>query len=199
MKILFNGCSYCYGAELQNPHITRYSKLISERFNSDDVNISANGSSNQKIFYDCYKHIQVESFDACVISITFLERFMLPYNDKFLQINPSSFKSTIYDKLSKMIYSISDYKTWYEYHSFYISMFSEYCNYKNIKYIYHFVSEKDRDIFFNEFPHKDSLIYKTFNQICKENGLAKGPGHHPLEDGHRIYADYLISEIHNKI
>ena len=40
MKILFNGCSWTEGAELENPEEERYSRLVCNELGADEKNIA---------------------------------------------------------------------------------------------------------------------------------------------------------------
>jgi hypothetical protein len=50
VKYLYtNGCSYTEGCGLDNPEKERYSKLLADKFNAEDINQSEGGCSNQRI------------------------------------------------------------------------------------------------------------------------------------------------------
>ncbi len=47
---LYNGCSFVWGDELVDPSNSRFSKLISDELGIQEVNLSMNGASNDRIF-----------------------------------------------------------------------------------------------------------------------------------------------------
>lgn len=59
MKILFNGCSFTWGDELENREEHRFSTLVSRHYNASHANISACGVSN-----DAIARTTMEWFDA---------------------------------------------------------------------------------------------------------------------------------------
>ena len=58
MKIYVNGDSYAWGAELENPEQDRFSKLISNQFECEEINQSICGNSNHIIFPTTKKWIE---------------------------------------------------------------------------------------------------------------------------------------------
>ena len=44
--ILFDGCSWTKGEELEHPQEERYSKLICDELGAEETNLAANGGSN---------------------------------------------------------------------------------------------------------------------------------------------------------
>jgi len=58
MKIYVNGDSYAWGAELENPEQDRFSKLISNQFECEEINQSMCGNSNHIIFPTTKKWIE---------------------------------------------------------------------------------------------------------------------------------------------
>jgi len=58
IKYLYsNGCSYTEGYGLDNPEKERYSKFLANKFTAEDINQSAGGGSNQRIFRTTYNWI----------------------------------------------------------------------------------------------------------------------------------------------
>ena len=49
MKIYFDGCSWTWGAELEDPYQSRFSKIISDKLGAEEYNISKRGASNHRI------------------------------------------------------------------------------------------------------------------------------------------------------
>ena len=58
MKILISGCSNTWGAELDNPLGERYSRLVSDHFNADEINVSDCGASVHMVSTFALNHIK---------------------------------------------------------------------------------------------------------------------------------------------
>ena len=75
MKIYFDGCSWCWGAELQNPFQSRFSKLVCDHYNAEEYNISKRGASNQRIVRQLLvDHKNISEFDLVIIQLTYPQR-----------------------------------------------------------------------------------------------------------------------------
>ena len=69
MKLLFLGCSWTWGDELQNREKERYSSIIGKRLNADVVNLGENGFSNHaiaRIFLDQ----NLDQYDYVFVQLT---------------------------------------------------------------------------------------------------------------------------------
>ena len=69
MKLLFLGCSWTWGDELQNREKDRYSSIIGKRLNADVVNLAENGFSNHaiaRIFLDQ----NLDQYDYVFVQLT---------------------------------------------------------------------------------------------------------------------------------
>ena len=75
MKILFSGDSFTYGDELENHERDRYSKLVSDHFHAEEINLATNGASNDKIVRNVFEHLSLWDVDAIVIQFSVLSRF----------------------------------------------------------------------------------------------------------------------------
>ena len=75
MKILFSGDSFTYGDELENHKKDRYSKLVSDHFHAEEINLATNGASNDKIVRNVFEHLSLWDVDAIVIQFSVLSRF----------------------------------------------------------------------------------------------------------------------------
>jgi len=77
MKILFNGCSWTYGGELNDELRIekRYSRLVSHHFGAEEVNIANNGISNEKIIRHLLNPKEPKTdYDLIVIQMTYPAR-----------------------------------------------------------------------------------------------------------------------------
>ena len=195
-KILFNGCSYCFGDELKDNEKSRYSRLICDELGAEEINISKNGNSNYKIITDTYNYLQNNDVDIVSIGITYLERFCIPYKDILITINPSNTRAfkPVYDILAKLVYSSTNHETWFLYYSPLYDMLETYCKSKNIKTVYHCVKEKDLRLFTEKTDL--NLFEIPFNKFAKSN-YPMGKHYHPLEEAHEAYASLLVDKFRN--
>ena len=71
MKIYFDGCSWCWGAELQDHFQSRFSKLVCDHYNAEEYNISKRGASNARMGRQLLvDHKDLSEFDLIVIQMT---------------------------------------------------------------------------------------------------------------------------------
>ncbi len=75
MKILFCGDSFTFGDELENNERDRFSKLVSDHFNAEEINLSTNGASNDKIVRNVFEYLSLWDADAVVVQFSVLSRF----------------------------------------------------------------------------------------------------------------------------
>ena len=194
--ILFDGDSFCYGAEL-NDISKRYSDEIGRVLNHNIINLATVGSSNQKIISRSYEYIQQNPVDLCVIGLTFLERFSLPFNNKILNWNgnPDISRSPSQERhlLAKYIYSKNkDVSIWYRYHLPFINMFNDACKLRKIPVIYHANNSTIRKIFIDSGL---DVLPVSFMELTRVYNFALGPELHPLQEAHQKYAEYLTPSI----
>ena len=87
MKILFSGDSFTYGDELENHKNDRFSKLVSDHFHAEEINLGTNGASNDKIVRNVFEHLSLWDVDAVVIQFSVLARFdVYNHNDPAILI-----------------------------------------------------------------------------------------------------------------
>ena len=196
MTILFDGDSFCYGAELSDIS-KRYSDEIGRTLNHNIINLATVGSSNQKIISRSYDYIQQNPVHLCVIGLTFLERFSLPFNSKILNWNGNlahSVNSKERHLLAKYIYSTNkDFSIWYKYHLPFIQMFNDACKLRNIPVIYHANNSSIRKSFIDSGI---DVLPVSFIELTKEYSLV---GLHPSQEAHQKYAEYLSPFIIKKL
>ena len=77
MKILFSGDSFTYGDELSNREKDRFSRLVSEHYSAEEINVAENGSSNDKIVRKVFEYLNLFDADAVVIQFSVLSRYEL--------------------------------------------------------------------------------------------------------------------------
>ena len=70
MKILFHGCSITWGDELEDRENERYSKLVSDKFDTKDNNIALCGNSNDLIVRSAIDYLKENKVDIVVLQFT---------------------------------------------------------------------------------------------------------------------------------
>ena len=64
MKILFHGCSITWGDELEDRENERYSKLVSDKFDTKENNIALCGNSNDRIVRETIEYLKTSKVDV---------------------------------------------------------------------------------------------------------------------------------------
>ena len=102
MKIYFDGCSWTWGAELEDPYQSRFSKIISDKLGAEEYNISKRGASNHRIVRQLLvDHKNISEFDLVIIQLT------LPHREEYYDKRSEKFKDcTNWSQVAK--YSLKD-------------------------------------------------------------------------------------------
>ena len=75
MKIYFDGGSWCWGSELEDPTQSRYSKIICDHYGIDEYNISKRGACNSRLTRQLLvDHKNIKEFDLVIIQLTYPQR-----------------------------------------------------------------------------------------------------------------------------
>jgi hypothetical protein len=203
-KILFSGCSYTAGAELQDNEKSRYSTITSSQLNVESKNIARNGNSNWNILFDTLDEFTKETYDYCVIQLSFFNRITLPINNILVPCNPEV-KGTDYNGHLLLKYLSTTNTNTNIYADYYIPLI------KNFNLIAKSVYNITPIYFFRDSQHKNYIVSNididycdiTFQDIIGNSKNPKckfGAKFHPLEDGHQMLADQLfIPEIKRRI
>ena len=93
MKIYFDGCSHTWGAGLETPELSRYSKIVSDHFGAEEYNIAQRGGSDKRVLRNLLE-TDLEPYDYVVVQLTCKNRteFFDDDNKKWVQINLSSLR-----------------------------------------------------------------------------------------------------------
>lgn len=199
-KILFNGCSWTYGAEL--PVFSeyewekwRYSTIVANNFRCEHLNIAMNGSSNDRIVRTTIEELENNKYDLVVVQWSLHERTEINETSdysKFIKLSPNRAKIINCEK------SILYYRELYGPYMGTINyqknkyLLSQYLKSKNINYFY--INHSKSIEFTNPFSvlpqDKDILVLKDILQIgdyCENR--------HPNIQGHKKIANCLIDHI----
>ena len=89
MKIYFDGCSMTkgFGYLGDNYEDVRWSKLLCNKLNAEEYNVSKSGGSNQRILRNLAREYFDEQFDMAVIQLTFISRTEYHDGSNFVPIN----------------------------------------------------------------------------------------------------------------
>lgn len=74
MRIYFDGCSWTFGGELENPFEERFSKIICDELGAQEINLSRPGGSNDRIVRQLLVENNIEEYDLVIIQMTFPAR-----------------------------------------------------------------------------------------------------------------------------
>ena len=123
MRALFNGCSFVWGDELKDPMNSRFSKLLSDKINMQEINLSLKGGSNDRIFRTTMDYLQTSPKpDIMIIVWSGIDRFEYidvmekdQHDEYYLQCSPSRINQTEYRRLKPhligyMLRILDDYK-----------------------------------------------------------------------------------------
>lgn len=96
-KALFNGCSFVWGDELQDPMNSRFSKLFANETGMEEINLSIRGASNPRIYRTTIDWIQENGMpDVMIIVWSGIDRFEYvdpiekdKHDEYYLQCSPS--------------------------------------------------------------------------------------------------------------
>ena len=104
-KFYFNGCSHTYGDELVDPKKSRWSRVVCDHFDAEEINVSEGGSSNDRIFRMLFEDTAQYDYDHVFIMWTHPERFEI-FNENNIEVmNPEDPRPYIPIKLNRILFS----------------------------------------------------------------------------------------------
>ena len=208
MKIVFAGCSYTAGGELENPEEERFSRLVCNRLGAEEYNVSRNGYSNDLLFHKFLKFSTTcGKPDVAVIQWTHMSRWQmwdddqddwetLNINKKYkLQWNAVRYYRHVYTDQ----HGIENY--WKN-----VYLAKQYCKDNDIKLIMmnkcDDITRQTRSIDYvspyqSLCKNKIAFIFGDIVPFSKSMTLAERQEYwmehrHPSPKGHQLIADYLI-------
>ena len=108
--ILFNGCSWTYGDELDDPILEGYPHLLADKLNLPFKNLGRNGRSNDSIFHSTMSYLLEEHPKLVIVQWTHPPRFGFLEGDEWSDHIPKSFVSHIFSYAVKDEDGNKDYK-----------------------------------------------------------------------------------------
>lgn len=205
-KVLCIGCSLTYGEELENPRKNAWPSLLGQLNNWEVHNIGKHRSSNDRIIRVALEELH-KQYNLVVIAWSQISRFEI-----FERVNNN------YRDVSILCPTVRKFKWAEEYYKYYSSEISDYRKWLQQIILLQSYLEKINQpyVFCNAFQDmsilpQDSEIDRLKKLVDDKYYLGwmsdsildwvstvpKGPGWHPLEEGHIIIANKINSFIHN--
>ena len=208
-KIYFDGCSWCWGAELQDPFQSRFSKLVCDHYNAEEYNISRRGASNARMVRQLLvDHKDLSEFDLVVIQMTYPQRMEYYDRDKKRFVENRNWSQTAKLSLNQLREATwckeqkkllldnaeldSKDKAWLDYYKYiyedeygdvyddmYATAIRSYCKVQGVPLILATTKKK-----------KHSKI--EFDIYCGD--VPRATNGHPNEEGHSITAMRIVDE-----
>jgi hypothetical protein len=223
MKLYFNGCSFVYGGELENPKRDSFPNVIKRKLDCKILDDSENGSSNQRILRTTLSR-DLKGYTA-IIGFTSLYRTEYHF-DKSGNKHRAWEKILIGGKYSQIFKILTDewlimnflnqvlaLQNHFKYNDipffFFLSFakkederddwLSWWRDYKDNKPLTDWV-EGYEDLF-NQIDKKTfpSLFdsNQVFKDYCKNAGHTPLPDDHPSIESHQLWANYLMEKIND--
>jgi len=195
MRVLFNGCSWTAGDELEAPLSSRYSALICKKMGWVENNISQFARSNYEIVHTTYEELIKNNYDVVSIQLTFPTRLYVPHINRNRSLSGSQPHLGFYNDIMKYIKSkCIDKNTFVKNYSSSVLLLNEFIKQKNCKIILFCVDSFNQNYFKNILSHDTPLSDFLSSKNCK-----LGPRLHPLEDGHAAIAEEYLLPMINKL
>ena len=217
MILYTNGCSFTWGDELSNRN-SRYASLLANKLNCKLVDLSMNGSSNERILRTTFDYLQDPKTDLenliVVIGWSGISRTEI-YNNGWDTITPTMIgtdeRATEYythiqseqqDNLN-FYYQVLILQMWLEKHNVKYFMFR--IDSGQVKMVVkdgsnkevsdgydttHLSQQQIKDINLKTFPSYISNTL-TFREYGIQNGGGLKPKGHPDEKSHELFTEYL--------
>ena len=189
MKILFNGCSFTYGADLKDKN-KRYSNYLS----NDIVNLAVGGQSNDLIVDGSIDWLENNECDFVVIQFTFPNRISVIKNGQWTSIMPC----TKGRKAKLYYFHIHDKEMGIRNLWKNVFTMEKYLESRNIPYFFWKLGKTH--------SKKQHSIYEPYRKLSKWKNMLHGSEflhkhdrslwvsddkEHPNEKGHKLIADTL--------
>jgi len=192
--ILFDGCSYTYGDELENPEKERFSSLIG----GEHVNLGECGKSNDGITRTTIAYCEKNQVDIAVIQFTIYSRREIYRNDR----NKWKFISCQHDDdISDAYYRIIQNKS-DDLANFHKNKFILENYFKNNKIKYYFMGIENPKFTLGAKKSEwyDIIDKKPVTWLRNVMGRKKTHRHHylnghPSKLGHKVIAEHVCENI----
>jgi len=144
--ILFDGCSWTWGDELENKEKDRFSTLVSDHIGKNHVNISERGKSNDGILRTTIEYCENNIVDLAIIQFTKISRreILDSKGERYIRVNVGNRDDAsvmYYKNLNTNADDIANF-------------------YKNKFFLEHFFKVKGIPYYFVCLNQKKDLLYK---------------------------------------
>jgi hypothetical protein len=209
MKVLFSGCSFTWGDELENREEQRFSRLVCNKLEAEETNVSECGYSNDLILQKFIEAAERSKPDLGIIQWSSISRFQVWIDGEWEQIqvqrNPRKGFHNGY----------MEWKVFYKY--IYSDEMGVESYYKNVYLAEQYCKDKQIPLIMlnmGKTRPKNNNYISPYKPLCKSKieiitgGSNKRDGEwglvqwddkkcwmergHPSPEGHQIIADYLI-------
>lgn len=201
MEILFAGCSNTWGDELKDRLNSRYSKIMCDALGANETNIAECGRSNDWISRRVLEETKKKHYDLVVVQLTIPNRIEYFEGNEFFKfhLQGAKDKNRLHQSKMKWYYSfINNDKHAIE------NMYKNLCLLSNavnteMVVLYADCSPKSKVDHTSSYWYQqcDTNIHWMWRDIFKHE-FRKGPRGksetHPLEDQHKMIADYLLNK-----
>ena len=160
MKIYFDGCSWCWGAELQDRYNERYSKLICDKLGAEETNHGIPGGSNDRIVRNLLVEYNIEEYDYVIIQMTFPPRteYYDPKKNKVNWEHPENISQWV------RVNAKHNYDKWlYDHKKGNIKRLAEKFENHNEFWKYYFLNVANQKL----FDTKEKIHYETIRNYCE--------------------------------
>jgi len=207
MKIVFAGCSFTWGDELENPEEQRFSRLVCNKLEAEEYNVSCCGWSNDLILHNFLKFSTTcGKPDVAVIQWTALSRWQM-WNDTQNDWEVLCTQKKYHLKLNAVRYYRNVYTHQHGIENYWKDVYlaEQYCKDNDIKLIMMDMNYKKPTV---DYVSPYQFLCKGYRQNIV-GGLLPKPKHikpnelreyymknwHPSFKGHQMIADYLEAQI----
>ena len=197
--ILFDGCSWTYGSELENREKERWSTLVAN--GREHVNLSSPGKSNDGILRTTLEYCESNHVDTAVIQFTKHSRteFREESAEKYTTVSLGNIRNNGVSKKQSEIYFqyFHNKELHLENYSKNKFLLENYFKQKNIKYFFctigGYTNWTQKDISKNPSSWYRMMDKESISYLPELIGLSKG--RHPTAEEHKIIADHISLNI----
>jgi len=213
MKIYFDGCSWTYGCELDNPEQQRFSKLICDYFGAEETNLAVQGGSNDKIVRKLLTETDISQYDLGIIQMThpsrtefYTKRCWIPMNIQYDYVswNLENTEKNILSRFACWNWGQqSEMDTmkhaWKEYYIHIVTnKFLDNKEHIHIQTIKDHFKANGVPLILMTINHCTNLPDKFDIRLTDQKSYPLAPGRHPNKEGHHMIFHDILNFINNE-
>lgn len=226
--ILTNGCSFVQGNSLGGKNLpskpvkkvpNRFSELVAEHFNAEEVNLSAGGSGNDRIFRTTFDWVESNKSRLVEKNLLICLGLSSPYRSEFFSASKQDYfklninsQGIISERLSKESKTLNKEdvenfsKVWFgEFFDIDERIKSHFRLFKSLIAFLNQEIPNHRLFIFNSLDNSypewfrnglglDKKLYPSWDAYIREHNLNPEGMWHPLETAHKEMAEYIIKK-----